>query len=313
MSPEYWRWTEYRWRNPDLDWRKARVVTAGVDVGSVSSQAAIICDGELYAYSNIRTGADSLESARRAMELALEATEGMKVEDLQYIVGTGYGRVNVPFAHRAVTEITCHARGAIYLFGPTVRTVLDIGGQDCKAIRCDEKGRVTAFVMNDKCAAGTGRGMEIICDLLAVPVTEAGELSLSVDEEPQPVSSTCVLFAKSEAVSLLRQGWPRNKVLAAYCGAMVRRVVGLLNRVGVEKDLAITGGIAKNPGIVRRVERALGLQALTPRYDAQITGAVGAGLLAQGWAQKAERPGSVKSSGRRTTSFSCPSGSPGVY
>lgn len=288
MTQEYWRWTEYNWKNPDIDWRKASIVTAGVDVGSVSSQAAILCDGELYAYSNIRTGSNSPDSARKAMDFALEGT-GMKREDIQYIVGTGYGRVNVPFAHRTVTEIACHARGANYLFGPTVRTVLDMGGQDCKAIHCDEKGKVTAFLMNDKCAAGTGRGMEVFCDLLAVPIIEAGELSLTVDEEPDPVSSTCVVFAKSEAVGLLRKGWPKNKVLAAYCSAMAHRVVTLLERIGVEKDFAITGGISKNIGIVSRLEKELGVKSLTPRYDAQIAGAIGAGLFAMGLLQKAKK------------------------
>lgn len=288
MAQEYWRWTEYNWKNPDIDWRKASTITAGVDVGSVSSQAAIFCDGELYAYSNTRTGSNSPDSARKAMDFALEGT-GMKLEDIQYVVGTGYGRVNVPFANRTVTEIACHARGANYLFGPTVRTVLDMGGQDCKAIRCDEKGRVTAFLMNDKCAAGTGRGMEVFCDLLGVPITEAGELSLAVDEEPDPVSSTCVVFAKSEAMGLLRKGWPKNKVLAAYCSAMAHRVVTLLERIGVEKDFAITGGISKNIGIVSRIERELGIQAMKPRYDAQIAGAIGAGLFAMGLLQKAKK------------------------
>lgn len=288
MAQEYWRWTEYNWKNPDIDWRNARVITAGVDVGSVSSQAAIICDGELYAYSNMRTGSDSPDSARKAMDWALEGT-GLTLNDIQYVVGTGYGRVNVPFANRTVTEIACHARGANYLFGPTVRTVLDMGGQDCKAIHCDDKGKVTAFLMNDKCAAGTGRGMEVFCDLLAVPITEAGELSLTVEEEPDPVSSTCVVFAKSEAVGLLRKGWPKNKVLAAYCSAMAHRVYTLLERIGIEKDFAITGGISKNVGVVSRLEKELGLKSLPARYDAQIAGAIGAGLFAMGLLQKAKK------------------------
>lgn len=293
MAQECWRWPEYRWKNPDLDWRRATLITAGVDVGSVSSQAAILCDGEVYAYSNLRTGSDSQQTARRAMEFALEGT-GMGLEDIHYIVGTGYGRVNVPFANRTVTEIACHARGANYLFGPSVRTVLDMGGQDCKAIRCDDRGRVRAFVMNDKCAAGTGRGLEVFCDLLAVPITEAGEISLSVDEEPEPVSSNCVVFAKSEAMGLLRKGWPKNKVLAAYCLATARRVVSLLIRLGVEEELAITGGISKNVGIVSRIEKELGIKALKPRSDVkasdpQIAGAIGAGLLAMGLLLKANK------------------------
>ena len=286
MTTEYWRWREYAWVSADLDWRSGRLITAGVDVGSVSSQAVVLVDGALYAYSSLRTGADSPGSARQAMDRAL-GTTGMGLTDIHYIVGTGYGRVNVPFAHRTVTEIACHAKGANYIYGPTVRTVLDMGGQDCKAIRCDERGKVTSFLMNDKCAAGTGRGLEVFADLLAVPIEELGRMSLQVESEPPPVSSTCVVFAKSEATALLRQGWSRERVLAAYCGAMARRVCALLQRLGVEKDFAITGGIAKNVGIVRRLERELGITALSSGYDTQIAGALGAALIAQALAQKA--------------------------
>lgn len=276
---EFWRWKEYRWHDEAMDWKNADIVSAGVDIGSVSSQAVILLGGELYAFSNQRTGFDSPESAAKAIHWAMEGT-GMAVEDIHYTVGTGYGRVNVPFADRAITEIACHARGGNLMYGPTVRTILDMGGQDCKAIRCDEKGKVEAFLMNDKCAAGTGRGMEVFADLLSVPIEEVGELSLSVDEEPPPVSSTCVVFAKSEASGLLRQGWPKNKVLAAYCSAMAHRVVTLLERIEVKKDFAITGGIGKNAGVVTRIEKELNLKALHTKYDSQIAGALGGALFA---------------------------------
>jgi bzd-type benzoyl-CoA reductase Q subunit len=277
---DYWRWKEYNWKSPDIDWKKGRVITAGVDVGSVSSQAVILVDGELYAYASMRTGSNSPQSAQKAMDWALEGT-GMTLQDVKYIVGTGYGRSNVPFANRAITEIACHGRGANKIYGPTVRTILDMGGQDCKVIRVNETGKVQEFLMNDKCAAGTGRGMEVFADLLAVPIEEVGDLSLSVAEEPEPVSSRCVVFAKSEATALLRDGWEKNKVLAAYCLAMAHRVSLLIERIGLEKDFAITGGIAKNKGIVKRLEKKLGLKALEPRYDTQIAGALGAALLAK--------------------------------
>lgn len=285
MTKEYWRWREYNWKAPDIEWREAEIIGGGVDVGSVSSQAAIMTDGRLFVYSNMRTGSDSPDSARKAMNWALEGT-GMTLEDIQYVVGTGYGRVNVPFANRAITEIACHARGANYIYGPTVRTVLDMGGQDCKAIHCDERGKVTAFLMNDKCAAGTGRGMEVFADLLAVPIEEIGKRSLDIDEEPPPVSSTCVVFAKSEATALLREGWPKNKVLAAYCSAMAHRVVTLLERIGVEEDFAITGGISKNIGVVKRLEDELGINSLATDYDPQIAGAIGAALFAEALVKK---------------------------
>jgi bzd-type benzoyl-CoA reductase Q subunit len=288
-NKEYWRWTESNWRDPDIDWKAGDIVSAGVDVGSVSSQAVIMVDGKLFAYSNMRTGSDSPKSAENAMNWALEDT-GMSVDDIHYVVGTGYGRVNVPFAKRAITEIACHARGANFMYGPTIKTVLDMGGQDCKAIRVDEKGKVVAFLMNDKCAAGTGRGMEVFADLLGVHITKVGELSLQVEEEPPMVSSTCVVFAKSEASALLREGWPKEKVLAAYCLAMAHRVVGLLERLGIEEDFAITGGIAKNIGIVSRIEKELGVKALKPSLDTQIAGALGGALFADALVKK-ERKG----------------------
>lgn len=282
---EYWRWLESRWTNPNINWRQAKIITGGVDVGSVSTQAVIMADGDLYAFANMRTGSDSPNSARNAFNWALEGT-GMSESDVKYTVGTGYGRVNVPMANKAITEIACHARGANFMYGPTVRTVLDMGGQDCKAIRIDEKGKVESFLMNDKCAAGTGRGMEVFSDLLTISINDVGRMSTEVDEEPEPVSSTCVIFAKTEATGLLRQGWAKNKVLAAYCRAMAGRVNELLQRVGVVKDFAITGGIAKNIGVVSRLEKLLGLKALTPRHDTQLAGAIGAALFAKGLLEK---------------------------
>ena len=285
MTTEYWRWKEYNWKDPEKDWQQASVISAGVDVGSVSSQAVVMTDGELFAYSNMRTGSDSPESAQNAMSWALEET-GMTIDDLNYVVGTGYGRVNVPFADRAITEIACHGRGANYMYGSSVRTILDMGGQDCKAIRIDEKGKVQEFLMNDKCAAGTGRGMEVFADLLEISIEEIGDLSFDIEEEPEPVSSTCVIFAKSEATGLLRQGWPKNDVLAAYCSAMSDRVFALLERIGVEEDFAITGGIAKNAGVVKRLTSQMGVEALEPKHDTQIAGALGGALFARALAEK---------------------------
>ncbi|MFX1414781.1 MAG: benzoyl-CoA reductase, bzd-type, subunit Q [Promethearchaeota archaeon] len=285
---EYWRWTESRYTNPDLDWEKGEIISAGVDVGSVSTQAVIMVDGEIYCYSSMRTGSNSPDSAKNAMEWALEAT-GLTLDKIQYVVGTGYGRVNVPFAKRAITEIACHARGANFIYGPEIRTVLDMGGQDCKAIRCDSRGKVTAFLMNDKCAAGTGRGMEVFADLLQVHINDVGKMSLEVDEEPEPVSSTCVVFAKSEAVGLLRKGWPKEKVLAAYCSAMAHRVVTLLLRLGIEEKFAITGGIAKNIGVVKRIEDELKLKAPEPNIDPQLAGAIGAALFAKALIEKEQK------------------------
>jgi len=285
---EYYKWDEYNWRDPDMDWKEGEVITGGVDVGSVSSQAVIMVDGKLYAFANMRTGYNSPESARNVMKWALEDT-GLILDHLHFTIGTGYGRVKVPFADKAITEIACHARGAVFMYGPSVRTVLDMGGQDLKVIRCDERGKVETFLMNEKCAAGTGRGMEVMAELLKVPIKEVGELSLQVDEEPPPVSNTCVLFAKTEALGLLREGWTIPKVLAAYCSAMAHRVATQIKEVGVVKDFVITGGIAKNIGVVKRVENYLGVESLKTDVDYQLAGAIGAALFAKVLYEKAKK------------------------
>ncbi|HOE16106.1 MAG TPA: benzoyl-CoA reductase, bzd-type, subunit Q [Syntrophorhabdaceae bacterium] len=297
---EFWRWPESRWTNLEIDWKKGKYITAGIDVGSVSTQGVIMVDGELYCYGNIRTGSNSPDSAINVFNKATEGT-GLTLRDIHFTVGTGYGRVNVPFGNRAITEIACHARGANWMYGPAVRTVLDMGGQDCKAIKIDDKGKVVAFLMNDKCAAGTGRGMEVFADLLGVPIEDIGEMSLNVAEEPPPVSSTCVIFAKSEAATLLRAGWPKEKVLAAYCSAMAHRVLSLLEKVNVERKFAITGGIAKNQGVVKRLTKELGFEACEAKwhnkayaerefpFDTQIAGAIGAALFGKALAEKARR------------------------
>lgn len=291
---EYWRWQEYHRILSEKKWKNKDIITAGVDVGSVGSKAAIMIDGEVYSWGIMRTGSNSPESAKKALDWALEGTD-LRVNDLKYIVGTGYGRVNVPMANKAITEIACHAKGANYIWGPSVRTVLDVGGQDIKAIRCDEIGRVTSFLMNDKCAAGTGRGMEVFADLLKIPIEEIGEVSLRIPQEPEPVSCTCVAFAKTEAMGLLRKGWSKEKVLAAYTRAMAVRMGNLINRVGLERELVITGGQSKNIGIVKRIENILRVKTLpSPNWrenglDPMVAGAIGAGLLAKALYEKSQK------------------------
>ena len=292
---EYWRWPESTWTNPHLDWKKGTIITAGADVGSVSSQGVVIVDGELFSFANTRTGYDSPDSARKALTMALGETD-LNLDRIDYCIGTGYGRVNVPMAQRTITEIACHARGANFMYGPEVRTVMDMGGQDCKAINCDEKGKVLNFMMNDKCAAGTGRGMEVFADLIEVPVWEIGPRSFQIKKEPPMISSTCVIFAKSEVVGLLEEGVPENDIMAAYCAAMAHRIMELLNRLGVHEKFVITGGIAKNEGVVKRLEKELGIKTAEqewyrPEYkdypfDTQIAGALGAALFAEAMVRK---------------------------
>lgn len=286
MTIEYWKWPEEEGFSTGVDCRKAAVITIGVDIGAVSSKAAVISDGELAAYSIIRTDADSKTSAQKVLDKALKAA-GLDITDIDYIVSTGYGRANASFASKTRTEIACHARGTHYMHGPTVRTVLDIGGQDAKAIKCDQYGNVVSFVMNDKCASGAGQGIETFADMVTVPIQDIGPISLDVDEDPEPVSSTCITYANSMAAQLMRTA-PRNKVLAAYCFSIAWRDYILLQRLAnqsgngsVEHDLAITGGLAKNIGIVNRIEKELGTQALPSKTgDPQIVGAIGAALFA---------------------------------
>ena len=254
------------------------IITAGIDIGSSSAQAVIIKNNSIISYSNMSAGINKQDTACRTIDVALDGT-GIKRKDINYVVGTGYGRYQVNFADKNITEITCHARGAHYFF-PRARTVLDMGGQDCKAISCDENGKVTNFVMNDKCAAGTGRAMEVIAKLFNIPLEDIGPLSLDIREKPPQMGSACVVFAKSEALRLLRSGVPRNAVLAAYCDSLVRRVLALLQRIGVKKELVISGGIAKNTGVVKRIEESLGMQAHIC-FEPQIVGAAGAALIAQ--------------------------------
>jgi benzoyl-CoA reductase subunit A len=297
---EFWRWPEGTWVNTHIDWEEGKIIAAGVDVGSVSSQGVVLVDGELYAFGNTRTGFDSPDSARKGLGIALEQTD-MTEEDLDYCVGTGYGRVNVPMAQRTITEIACHARGANFMYGPEVRTIMDMGGQDCKAITCDAKGKVLNFMMNDKCAAGTGRGMEVFADLLQIPVWDIGPRSFQIGEKPIKISSTCVVFAKSEVLGLLEQGVPENEIIAAYCSAMAYRIMELLHRLGINEQFVITGGIAKNEGVVKRLEKELGIKTAekvwyNPEYkdcpfDTQIAGALGAALFADAMV----RQGKVKS------------------
>jgi benzoyl-CoA reductase subunit A len=287
---EFWRWPETNWVSPNIDWEKGELITAGVDVGSVSTQAVVMVDAKLFAYGNTRTGSDSPNSAWNGMNFALEKSE-MKMDNIDYTIGTGYGRVNVPMAQQAITEITCHARGANFMYGPEVRTVMDMGGQDCKAINVDERGKVLNFIMNDKCAAGTGRGMEVFADLIRVPVWEIGPRSFNISKEPPMISSTCVVFAKSEVIGLLEAGTPENEIMAAYCSAMAHRIMELLNRLGVKEKFVITGGIAKNEGVVKRLEKELKIKTAEQvwynkeyrdnniPFDTQIAGAIGAALF----------------------------------
>jgi bzd-type benzoyl-CoA reductase Q subunit len=271
---------ELTYVNPAIDVGGSDILSAGCDIGSTSSQMVILIDGELYAYASMRSKGKSDQSALAILERLLNET-GLILGDIDYTVGTGYGRVQIPFAQRQITEISCHARGGNYLYGSSVKSILDMGGQDLKLIWCDEKGKVQNFVMNDKCAAGAGRGIETMAELLSVPIEEAGRIAADYEGELPNISPVCVVFAKTDALRALKSGWSKASILAAYCNATARQVYEFMSTLGVKRDFCITGGIAKNKGVVRALEKLIGITALRPNFDTQIVGAVGAALYAR--------------------------------
>jgi predicted CoA-substrate-specific enzyme activase len=254
------------------------MIVCGVDIGSLSTKALVMEDGKIRGWSLILTGPDPVETATQVMNLALKRSN-LTLDQVAYTVATGYGRVNIPFAQTTNTEISCHALGSHWYF-PQVRTILDMGGQDCKAIRCDENGRLTNFIMNDKCAAGTGRYLERVAATLGLELNQMGPLSFQWAEGPLPVSSTCAVFAESAIIKLFREGKQPYDILAGVTDAIVGRVIALMERVGIEETLCISGGVAKNIGVVKRLEENLRLKAhIAP--EPQIVGALGAALFAQ--------------------------------
>jgi predicted CoA-substrate-specific enzyme activase len=280
-----------------LDWTRAKVIVAGIDIGAVSSKAVILLDGQPFAFSQVTTRTPK-ESAFKAINGALAKTD-LKLENIHYIVATGRGRTQVPFARKTVTEIACGAAGAVHIWGPSVRTVLDAGGQSCKVIHCTEKGRATAFLWNDKCAAGIGRSMEAFADLVKKEVTEIGNIALQSEKFPK-LSDFCPVYAQSEALDLIRSNVPLKQVIAGYHYAMAKRISTLVARSGVKKDFVIIGGLTRNPGIIDRLESILKVSRLAPKpeWDPALTAALGAALFADGFYRRQQSDTSTQSSGK---------------
>jgi len=260
------------------------VIVAGIDIGSRAAKCVVMENGSILSSAICDTGPESVKTSYLVMGEALKGT-GLSLSDIHNVVATGYGRVLVPFASENISEISCHARGINWYF-PSVRTILDMGGQDCKAISCDGEGNVTNFVMNDKCAGGTGRFLEMIAEVLNVPLEEIGDLSLE-SKTAIPFNTICAVFAKSEAIAHLRKGVARSDILAGLNEAIATRSLNLLKRVSIQKDFSITGGIAKNSGMVAKLREKVGLEPLLCE-DPQIVGALGAALFAEERLQGAE-------------------------
>ena len=249
----------------------------GIDSGSTSTNAVIMDqDRKIRAFSVARTGAKSGVSADKVLHEVLEKA-GLSREDISWIVSTGYGRVSIEFADENVTEISCHGKGAHY-FNPGIRTILDIGGQDSKAIRLSENGEVRDFVMNDKCAAGTGRFLEMIARTLEVSLDELGAIALASKEKIE-ITSMCSVFAESEVISLIANNKEKTDIADGVCRAIANKAAGLLRRVGMEPEFMMTGGVAKNPGVVRAVEEKIGAK-LYICDEPEIVGAAGAAVYA---------------------------------
>ena len=253
------------------------MIAAGIDVGSLSTETVILNENrDILSYRIIFTGANSRNACNTSFEEALDLAKVSR-EDIAYVLSTGYGRERVDFADDQVTEITCHSRGLNFLH-PQTRRIIDIGGQDSKAIAINGQGKVMNFVMNDKCAAGTGRFLEVMARALEIELEDMGKISLE-SEEGVSISSMCTVFAESEVVSLIADGKQVKDIVHGISLSISGRVLGMLDRIGGKGEIAMSGGVAKNIGVVRAIEDKLGVSIYIPK-EPQIIGALGAALIA---------------------------------
>jgi len=259
---------------------------AGIDIGSTMTKA-VIMNGGIVSYVIGPTGPEQRRLANKVMEKALQEAD-LSFEAIDYVVATGYGRINVPFADKQITEISCHAKGVASIF-PKGKTVIDIGGQDSKAIKIDNRGKPIDFVMNDKCAAGTGRFLEVIAEVLGLNMEEMSKIA-GESENPAQISSICTVFAAQEVVARLSEGVPLGDLVAGIYESVANRVLKMVNRLSIERDVVITGGGAKNRSLINILSDKLGRDILVPP-EPLITGAIGAALLGKDMFQSASSQG----------------------
>jgi len=257
---------------------------AGIDVGSTMTKAVILNQGIISSIIG-PTGPEQRRLSNKVMEEALKRAD-ISLQEITYIVSTGYGRINVPFADKQFTEITCHAKGIVSLF-PKAKTIIDVGGQDIKAIKVDTTGKTIDFVMNDKCAAGSGRFIEVIADTLGVPLDKVGDLSLG-SKNPAKISNICTIWAQQEVAASLAQGIPVSDLLAGVHQSLAERINTMVNRLRVEEAVIVTGGGAKNKGLLKALIEQLGHEILVPE-EPLITGALGAAMLGKEIVEKAKQ------------------------
>ncbi len=264
---------------------------AGVDVGSTQTKAIVISEArEIVGRALIDTGANVTAAAEKAFHAALSDAE-LGDEEIDYVIGTGYGRYKVTFGNKQVTEISCHGRGAVHMF-PGTRTVIDMGGQDSKAIRVSADGEIVDFCMNDKCAAGTGRFLGAAATALDIPLDELGQTALDA-EKPVRISTTCTVFAESEVLSWLGKGKKVEDILWGVHQSIASRSVGLLRRVDIEDEVTFTGGVAKNTGMIQALEHSLG-KRINVGADSHYMGALGAALFALDHILTSRKPARAK-------------------
>jgi len=254
------------------------MITAGCDIGSLTTKAVILNNTKVLGFAVTRSTFDPVAGATEVMDKVLKDA-GLKMKDIGFCVGTGYGRERIPFANKAISEIACHAKGAKWLM-PSVRTIIDLGGQDCKAMHLDAKGSIEKFVTNDKCASGTGRFLEVMAKLIGVELGDLGKLAGEA-RGPIQLSATCTAWSQAEVIVKLNLKVPKADIAAGINNAMAARVAILAKAAGVEKDVCMTGGVAKNVGVLKALEESMDVPIRRLRVDPQIVGALGAAVIAK--------------------------------
>ena len=260
------------------------MIVAGCDVGSATGKAVIMNNGSISSYVIIDCLPNPVKTAKLVMDEAVKKAD-IASEKIEYIVGTGYGRMQIPFADKNISEITCHGVGAHWV-DPEVRTIIDIGGQDCKVIGLNDQGRVADFAMNDKCAAGTGRFFEAMARVMNITLSELSSISLEA-KEIVPITSQCSVFAETEVISLLSKRKPPEEIAAGIQASVAKRSFTLLKKVGINPSVAATGGCAKNKGLIAALTKYLRQDVKPLPIDPQLIGALGAAVSAQ---RKAGKP-----------------------
>ncbi len=260
------------------------MIVAGCDIGSLTAKAVILEGDKIVADAVMRARTRPAESAIEVMGAALQKA-GLSMEDIQCMVGTGYGREQIPFVDSVESEISCHAKGAFHLM-PSVRMIIDIGGQDAKATRLDDSGKVARYIYNDKCASGTGRFLEVMAEALEIPLDKMGEIGAQSTERLS-ISNQCVIFAETEVISLVNEGKETADIINALHHALARRVASLAKSIDMAHDVVMTGGVAKNQGVFAALGETLEIHMKSLNgADPQIMGALGAALYAR---EKAKR------------------------